>query len=85
MTLYPLYREKTTVEPRGRAPAGLHPISDRHTRGQRAASDATPAGDCCTKAQLRFVAAANHGRSVCDSRWVSRPTYRCSRTGLEVG
>src|SRR5215471_18810115 len=23
------------------------------------------------------------GRSICDSRWVSRPTHRCSRTGLE--
>src|SRR5215471_629129 len=23
-------------------------------------------------------------RSICDSRWVSRPAHRCSRTGLEV-
>jgi hypothetical protein len=25
------------------------------------------------------------GRSICDSRWVSRPAHRCSKTGLEVG
>jgi hypothetical protein len=27
----------------------------------------------------------NPGRSICDSRWVNRPTHRCSRTGLEAG
>src|SRR5262249_39066046 len=26
---------------------------------------------------------AKADRSICDSRWVSRPTHRCSRTGLE--
>jgi hypothetical protein len=31
----------------------------------------------------RLQPTTNSDRSICDSRWVSRPAHRCSRTGLE--
>jgi hypothetical protein len=33
--------------------------------------------------KLYEIADAEYRRSICDSRWVSRPAHRCSRTGLE--